>query len=57
MPNKAPFDVKHYISRVKADLERSLSMREIGSYDYTYELGKFDLCNELLSLMRFYREE
>lgn len=57
MPNKPPLDIRLYISRIKAELERDLSMREYGSYDYTYELGKLDLCSELLSLLKFYKEE
>ena len=57
MPNISPFDVKHYLSRTKADLERDLSMREPFSYDYGYMLGKLDLCNEILYLLKFYKED
>lgn len=54
MPNKAPIDVRLYISRTKNELEKDISMRDKGSYDYIYELGKLDMCNELLRLLQFY---
>lgn len=54
MPNKAPFDVRLYISRTKNELEKDISMRDMGSYDYIYDLAKIDLCSELLRLLRFY---